>query len=106
MKNLKTRPEERDGRFVAGDWFVVEARTESFYVSAETAARVSRQLDRRWAPRWLKFVDITGARVWVRASLIESIHESTEDARGREREFHYRRRKEEMADRRWDDDEH
>lgn len=89
----------------AGSYFIVNARTDTFYVSPETAARLGRLLDRRWRPRWLKFVDMTGARVWLRTANVESVFESTETLRSRDREFSYARRMEEKADRRWDDDE-
>lgn len=89
----------------AGDYYVLDTRGDWFYVDAETAARVSRALDRRWLQRWVKFVDLTGARVWLRTSVIEAIRESTERQRARDRELQYLRRKEERVDRRWDDDE-
>jgi len=89
----------------AGDYFVLDTRGEWYYVDGDTAARVSRALDRRWPAPWVKFVDLTGARVWLRTSHIEGIRESTEHQRARDREFQYLRRKEERGDRRWDDDE-
>ena len=90
----------------AGSYFVVNARCDTFYVSPETAARLGRALDRRWRPRWLKFVDVTGARVWLHAAQVESISESTETQRSNDRAFHHARRKEDAADRRWDEEEY
>lgn len=89
----------------AGDYFVVDTRRDWFYVDAATASRLSRALERRWLPRWIKFVDINGARVWLRTSVIEGIRESTERQRARDREFQYLQRKEERTDKRWDDDD-
>jgi hypothetical protein len=89
----------------AGDYFVLDTRGDWFYVDAPTAARISRALDRRWLQRWVKFVDLTGARTWLRTSVIEAIRESTEHQRARDREFQYLRRKEERTDKRWDDDD-
>jgi hypothetical protein len=90
---------------LVGDFYVVNSRYECYYVSPETAARIGRVLDRRWRPRWLKFVDINGGRIWMRTASVESITESTEAQRSADREFQYARRKEEMSDRRWDDDD-
>jgi hypothetical protein len=89
----------------AGDFWTIEVRCDTYYVSGETAARIGRMLERIWRPKWAKFVDLYGRRVWVRVDLVEAIHESTEAQRSRNREFDYARRKEERADRRWDDDE-
>jgi hypothetical protein len=106
MNRLKQMHEERNERPRAGDYYTIDTRADTFYVSSETAARVSRLLERRWVPRWMKFTDVNGARIWLRASTIESVRESTEAARGNDRAFNYARRKEEIADRRWDDDEY
>lgn len=81
----------------AGDYFVVDTRREWFYVDAATAVRLSCALERRWLARWVKFVDLTGARVWLRTSVIEAIRESTERQRARDREFHYLQRKEKIG---------
>ena len=104
MKTLKRKeetPEERPG---PGDYYMVVAEYSTWYVSPETAARLGRALDRPWRPRWVKFVDLSGSRAWVRTESIEYISESTERQRTHERQFHYLRRKEDRANRRWDDD--
>jgi hypothetical protein len=88
-----------------GDFWTIESRSDTYYVSAETAVRVGARLERFWRPRWTKFVDLHGRRVWVRTDRVESIHESTEAQRSRTRGFFYARSKEEQADRRWDVDE-
>ena len=88
-----------------GDYFVVVSEWGTWYVSPDTAARIGRQIERRFRPRFLKFVDVSGSRVWVRTESVDSVYESTEAQRSRDREFHYLRRKEEKVDRRWDDDE-
>lgn len=89
----------------AGDYYIVSTEDGWYFVNADTAARISRVLEARWPPRWVRFVDLTGARVWVRTRLVESLRESTERNRERDREFGYLRRKEERDDRRWDDDD-
>ena len=74
-------------------------------MDADTAARV-RACWTGAGRRPVEFVDIwPAARVWLRTSLIEGIHESTEAQRDRDREFQYLRRKEERGDKRWDDEE-
>jgi hypothetical protein len=101
LKQKEETPEQRPG---PGDYYMV-AQYSTWYVSPETAARMGRALDRPWRPRWLKFVDLTGARVWLQTDAIECISESTERQRTSDRQFNYLRRKEERSDRRWDDDE-
>ena len=105
MKNVKQKEEPREERPEAGDFYVVASELGTWYVTPETAERIGRVLDRRWRPRWLKFVDVSGSRVWLQAHRVESVYESTGTVRARDREFHYRRGKEERLDRRWDDEE-
>ena len=88
-----------------GDYYTIESRVDTYYVSSETAVRVGAMLTRRWRPRLARFVDIWGRRVWVRTDLIEAITESTEAQRERDRAFRYAQHREQKADRRWDDDE-
>jgi hypothetical protein len=104
LKNALQQPEEQD--LPAGDYFLIVTRGDTFYVSAETARRVGRMLERRWRPRWVKFVDLNGARAWVRADTVEAVHESTEAGRTSTRAFNRALRREEKADRRWDEDEY
>jgi hypothetical protein len=103
----KTKGKQEDPREEPrfGDFWTIEVRCDTYYVSAQTAVRVGALLERFWRPRWTRFVDLYGRRVWVRTDLVESVHESTEAQRSRHRAFDHARRKEEKADRRWDDDE-
>ncbi|HEX8903872.1 MAG TPA: hypothetical protein VF771_03465 [Longimicrobiaceae bacterium] len=105
--DTKNRVKQEDPREepTFGDFWTIEVRCDTYHVSAETAVRVGRMLDRFWRPRWTKFVDLYGRRVWVRTDQVEGIYESTEAQRSRLRAFVYARHKEEKADRRWDDDE-
>lgn len=105
MQNVKQKEEPREERPDSGDYFVVASEWGTWYVTPETAERIGRVLDGRRRPRWLRFVDVSGSRVWVRLRRVESVYESTGLVREREREFHYLRRKEDRRDRRWDDDE-
>ena len=102
VKQGRQTPPEPQG---PGDFYTVNSRYDCYIVSAETARRLGACLDRRWRPRWLKFVDINGGRVWLRTASIESIAESTEAQRENNRAFQYSRHKEDMADRRWDDEQ-
>jgi hypothetical protein len=103
VKQKEETPEQRPG---PGDYYEVNSRLGTWYVSPESAARISRALDRDRPKAWLKFVDLNGSRVWVRSTQIESIAESTERQRTSERDFQYLRRKEDRGARRWDDDEY
>jgi hypothetical protein len=106
MTKVRQKQERESEEPRPGDYYVIVSQYETWYVSPETAARVGRVLDRRWArPRWVKFVDLSGSRVWLRADHVESVVESTERTRARDRELQYRRRKEERDDRRWDDED-
>ena len=89
----------------AGEYYVVVSGYSVWYVTGEVASRIGRKLDRPWQPRWLKFADISGSRVWLRTSTISYVCESTELQRSRDRDFQARQREEEEArDRRWDEE--
>lgn len=88
-----------------GDYYMIESRCETYFVSAETAVRVGAQLTRRWRPRWARFVDLWGRRVWLRSDLIDAITESTDAQRERDRAFRHAQYREQQADRRWDGDD-
>ena len=84
----------------AGDFYEIRAEFRSWYISTETAVRISDQLDRRWRPRWIKFVDVHGARVWVRGDSVFHLAESTGLQRLRELELDF------MLEKERDDDYH
>jgi hypothetical protein len=107
LKLVRTHEGQRAEEPRAGDFYVVVSELGTWYVSPEAAMRIGRALDRAW-PRaqWIKFIDRSGSRVWLRAGSIESVYECTEASRARDRQFHYLRRKEDRADRRWDDEEY
>ncbi len=90
----------------AGDYFVLVTECAWFYLSREVARRVERQLDRLWPPRWITFTDLTGARVRVLASQVQSLCESTSGQRAADRAFRRTLQQEEKADRQsWEDEE-
>ena len=56
-------------------------------VSTVMARHVERQLDRWPRPRWVTFVDLSGARIRVRADAIESLAHSNPETREMWRRF-------------------
>lgn len=88
-----------------GEFFVVAAEMELFYVPRETAERLLAELADGKPPRWLRFTDVHGSQVTLRGVLIEYVRECTESQRTAEREFHRSRHRERKIDRTWDEDD-
>ena len=87
------------------DYWVVTGDAGWYYVSRETARRLTRLLARLWLPRWLVFTDLSGSEVRVLARKVDAVFESTAAQRSAERSFHRARKQEERADRRpWEED--
>jgi hypothetical protein len=87
----------------AGDYFVIQTRESSwFYVSTVMARAIDRRLDRWLRPRWITFVDVTGARIRIRAADIVSMVQSTAMQRADRRAFDRECGQEDRADRDWD----
>jgi hypothetical protein len=86
------------------DHFVVSADCSTWCVSTEMARFIEACLEADPAPRWVKFVDLTGARIRLRARLIDSISQSTAEQRASERALQRRLRREWRADRSYGDD--
>ena len=73
-------------------------------ISRETACDIERAL-RRWPrPRWIRFVDISGATVRMKTAWIGYLQQSTPESRELNRRFQQERRKEEQDERDWNDD--
>lgn len=102
MHNRAAEPE----RTPAGDYYVVVSEYRTFHVTPDTAARIGRELERRWwGPRWLKFTDVSGSRIWVLRAQVQAVMESTERQRERDRLFfRAMRREEEEAEQEWGED--
>ena len=66
----------------ATDYFVVCSHNAHWVVSLEMAKFVEGCLDRRPPPRWVRFVDLSGAWIRLRSERIESVEQVS--ARGRE----------------------
>jgi hypothetical protein len=81
-----------------GNYYEVKGEFYTWYVSAETVVQIGQQLERRWRPQWIKFVDLHGARVWVRGDAIFHLTESTERQRFRQRELSFMLSQERQAE--------
>ncbi len=77
---------------------VIEVGGQLIPVYAWMGARVARQLQRLWTPRWITFRDVAGASFTVRSSRISAVWETTPLTRAKARAF-YRAR-----DREYDED--
>jgi hypothetical protein len=99
MQRMEEQFQEGADRPRAADHFVVVADDCAWLVSTEMARFIEACLEAEPPPRWVKFVDLTGSRVRVRARLIDAIHQSTADQRAAERAFHRALERERKADR-------
>ena len=100
MQETNRRSEERE-RIPpgAGDYFIIDCGDSSwFYVSTVMARAIEGRLDRWLRPRWITFVDVTGARIRVRSRDINSIAQSTATQRADSRAFDRERRTEGQED--------
>ena len=104
---MKRSQEQFEGaaKPTGGDYFVVSGDCCSWCVSTEMARLIEAYLDAEPPARWVKFVDLTGARIRLRARQIQSITQSTADQRSWRRAFHRTLDRERKADRSWDDDD-
>jgi hypothetical protein len=105
MENTKERFERPGQPELPVDYFLVAARFELWYVSREMAQAIEASLSETPAPRWVMFVDLTGARIRVRARLIEYIYQCTAEQRSLARAFYRARKAERKAETDWDEDE-
>jgi len=64
-----------------GSYFVVDSASDRWLVSAVMARHLEQLLDRVPAPDWVSFVDLFGSRIRVRAVVIQSVAQSTEEQR-------------------------
>ncbi len=81
-----------------GDFFVVSTEWDNWCVSTEMARHIDACLDAEPIPPWITFVDVTGARVRVRADRIESLTQRSVEQRGVSRVFERLARQERQAD--------
>jgi len=88
-----------------GDYFVVSTEWDNWCVSTEMARHIDACLDADPASPWITFVDVTGARVRVRADRIESLTQRSIEQRGVSRTFERLARQERQADSMHGDDD-
>ena len=105
MKRLREEPGDEAPRPTAGDYFVVSGENWSWQVSTEMARHIEACLDAEPRPVWVKFVDLAGSRIRVRAGLIEYICQSTHEQRATDRALGRMLREERKADKSWDEDD-
>jgi hypothetical protein len=81
-----------------GDFFVVSTEWDNWCVSTEMARHIDACLDVDPLPKWIMFVDVTGARIRVRGTSIESLTQRSREQRARGRAFERLAREERRAD--------
>ncbi|HEX7917812.1 MAG TPA: hypothetical protein VF454_00335 [Gemmatimonadales bacterium] len=70
------------------DYFVVTTRSCAWWpVSTVMARHIERQLDRLIPTRWIRFVELSGATILVRADEIIDIAQCSADQRAERRAF-------------------
>jgi hypothetical protein len=80
MNKRGRRSPDRDAVLYPSYW-VVSTLTTGYPVSGMMARLVEQALDRWPRPRWVRFVDLSGAVVRLRAAAIESIEQSAHETR-------------------------
>ena len=95
-------PEEEE---TYGDFVVIVWIFGCAAVTHETARRVEGLLDRNTVPQWVVFNDRSGSRFRVRTEWIRSFCESTTEQRAADRRYERARKREEKADKSWEDDD-
>ena len=81
MRETKERLEKPGQPELPEDYFRISTESAEWYVSREMAQAVETSLNETPAPVWVMFVDLTGARVRVRARLIEYVCQCTAEQR-------------------------
>ena len=81
-----------------GDFFVVSTEWDTWCVSTEMARHVEACLDTEPMPHWVTFVDVTGARVRLRADSVESVTQRSVEQRALGRRFERMARDERRMD--------
>jgi hypothetical protein len=106
MTVVKKESQEPAGELPdAGDYFVLETPFSSWYLSVEMARAVDRDLTATPLPEWTVFVDLAGARVRLRTSRVESLVQCTAEQRAACRDFNRRLKKENDANRAWEEED-
>jgi hypothetical protein len=80
------------------DHHIVVTTQFSYIVSPVMARHIERELDRRRRPTWITFVDVSGARVRIRSSVIEGVEQSSLETRDLWRRWREQRKAEEVPE--------
>ncbi len=72
----------------AGDWFVLETRSQSWLLSPAMARAVDARLAEDVPPVWVVFVDLFGERVRVRSEKIDALSQCRAAGRDSWRRHH------------------
>jgi hypothetical protein len=102
MTRRLQEPQEEAARPAAGDYFVVGGDCGVWYVSPAMARTIDARLGAIPQPRWITFVDLTGARIRLRTRQIDYLCQCTADQRSAERAFFRSLNQERKADRSWE----
>jgi hypothetical protein len=97
----RANPEERSVEVLYPRYWVVATVSCVYPVSPVMARLVEQQLDRWPRPRWVRFVDMSGAVVRLRNGAIESVEQSDPETRSLRRRFAEERDREDTQDTRW-----
>jgi hypothetical protein len=97
--------ERSHNEFRLGDFFVVSTEWDNWCVSTEMARHIDKTLDADPLPRWITFVDLTGARVRLRADSIESLTQRSAQQRALTRLYERLAKEERSADRMLEEDQ-
>ena len=105
MLNTKERFDNSGRPELPVDYFLIVTQLELWYISRDMAQAIEASLSESPVPEWVVFVDLTGARVLVRARRIECIYQCTAEQRALARAFDRARRAERKAEKDWGEDE-
>ena len=84
----------------AAEYFCVIGEYSTWYVSTPMAKFIEECIDT--GAEWVKFVDLTGARIRLRTRMINYITQDSVDQRAMERDFNRRLRRENENEEDWD----
>jgi arginine/ornithine N-succinyltransferase beta subunit len=87
-------PERLNPRYP--EYFVLLSAAGQWVVGREMARFIERELDRWPRRRWIRFVDVLGARVRLRTDLIRALRQSSLEIREDWRRFKDERQKESL----------
>ncbi len=76
------------------EYFVLASYADEWMISRRMAEFVEDELDRWPRPRWIRFIDMMGASVRLRADLIKAVRQSSLEIRGEWRRFKDERKQE------------